>query len=108
MNNQNNNQSHNSHKDDESSNQQLNQVAQSSEELANPNRRKFLVNSTYAALAVGTACTILPFVDSMNPADDVSALASVEVDLSAIKEGQEKKLCGEESLYLSSIALQQK
>jgi len=67
-------------------------LAKNGEKIASPSRRKFLVNSTYAALAAGTACSLLPFVDSMNPSDDVSALASVEVDISSIKEGEEKKV----------------
>jgi ubiquinol-cytochrome c reductase iron-sulfur subunit len=33
----------------------------------------------------------LPIIDSMNPAKDVAALASIEVDLTNIKVGEEKK-----------------
>ncbi len=55
-------------------------------------RRKIITNTAYTAAGVGVACAIYPFVDSLNPADDVKALASVEVDISGIKVGQEKKV----------------
>ena len=51
-------------------------------------RRDFLYLATGAFVAVGTAATIWPFIHSMNPSADVRALSSVEVDLSAIEEGQ--------------------
>ncbi len=51
-------------------------------------RRDFLLLATSAVGAVGTAAAIWPFVDSMNPSADVLALASTEVDLSPIEEGQ--------------------
>ncbi len=60
--------------------------------ITDETKRKLIVNSAYGAAGVGLACAVLPFVDSMNPADDVKALASIEVDLSAIKIGEEKKV----------------
>ncbi|MCW9034999.1 MAG: ubiquinol-cytochrome c reductase iron-sulfur subunit [Rhodospirillales bacterium] len=51
-------------------------------------RRDFLLLATSAVGAVGTAAAIWPFVDSMNPSADVLALASTEIDLSPIEEGQ--------------------
>ncbi len=51
-------------------------------------RRDFLYLTTGAVTVVGTAAALWPFIDSMNPAADVLALASTEVDLSAIAEGQ--------------------
>ena len=51
-------------------------------------RRDFLLVATSTVGAVGTGLALWPFVDSMNPAADVLALASTEVDLSAIEEGQ--------------------
>jgi ubiquinol-cytochrome c reductase iron-sulfur subunit len=51
-------------------------------------RRDFLYLATAAMGAVGTAAAIWPFVHQMNPAADVLALASTEVDLSAIEPGQ--------------------
>ena len=56
------------------------------------NKRKFITNTAYCTAAVGVACTALPFIDSMNPSKDVAALASVEVDISNIKVGDEKKV----------------
>jgi len=51
-------------------------------------RRDFLLLATSAVGAVGTAAAIWPFVDSMNPSADVLALASTEVNLAPIQEGQ--------------------
>ncbi|MSO93107.1 MAG: ubiquinol-cytochrome c reductase iron-sulfur subunit [Rhodospirillales bacterium] len=51
-------------------------------------RRDFLLIATSTVGAVGTALAVWPLVDSMNPAADVLALASTEVDLSAIQQGQ--------------------
>jgi ubiquinol-cytochrome c reductase iron-sulfur subunit len=52
-------------------------------------RRDFLVLSAQAMAGLGAAALIWPFVDSMNPSADVLAMASTEVDLSPIAEGQE-------------------
>ena len=51
-------------------------------------RRDFLLMTTVAMGAIGGASAVWPFVDSMNPAADTLALASIEVDISAIEEGQ--------------------
>lgn len=51
-------------------------------------RRDFLLYATTAVGAVGTAIALWPFIHSMNPAADVLALSSTEVDLSPIAEGQ--------------------
>lgn len=51
-------------------------------------RRDFLILTSTALGAVGTAGLIYPFISSMNPAADVLALASVDIDVSPIKEGQ--------------------
>ena len=58
----------------------------------NNNRRKFITSTAYATAGIGLACAVLPFIDSMNPSSDVQALASIEVDISNIKEGEEKKI----------------
>lgn len=52
-------------------------------------RRDFLVIAASAAGAVGAASVVWPFIAQMNPAADTLALASTEVDLSAIEPGQE-------------------
>ncbi len=57
-------------------------------EIDEPTRRDFLLWSTIAVGAVGTAVAVWPFIDQMNPAADTLALASTEVDLSQIEVGQ--------------------
>ncbi|GAB5389781.1 MAG: ubiquinol-cytochrome c reductase iron-sulfur subunit [Alphaproteobacteria bacterium] len=51
-------------------------------------RRDFISLTAGAAGAVGAGLALWPFVHQMNPAADTLALASIEVDLSAIAEGQ--------------------
>ena len=63
-----------------------------SESPKDVSRRKLLTTTAYATAGIGAACAILPFIDSMNPSSDVQALASVEVDISNIKIGEEKKV----------------
>lgn len=54
----------------------------------NVNRRDFLMVATGAVAAVGGALVAWPFINQMNPDASVLALASVEVDLAPIAEGQ--------------------
>jgi ubiquinol-cytochrome c reductase iron-sulfur subunit len=51
-------------------------------------RRDFLTLATGALGAVGVAAFIWPFINSMNPAADVLAVSSTEVDLSPVQDGQ--------------------
>jgi len=51
-------------------------------------RRDFLHVATGAAATVGVAAALWPFIDSMNPSADVSALSTTEVDLSSFEPGQ--------------------
>ena len=51
-------------------------------------RRDFIVLTASAMAGVGALSVAWPLVDSLNPSADVLALASTEVDLSSIKEGQ--------------------
>jgi ubiquinol-cytochrome c reductase iron-sulfur subunit len=60
----------------------------STAEHADPNRRDFLYIATGAVGAVGAALTVWPFIHQMNPDASVRALASIEVDLAPIAEGQ--------------------
>ena len=51
-------------------------------------RRDFLYLSAAAMAAVGTSAAIWPLIDSMNPAADVRAVSTVEVDLAPVQLGQ--------------------
>ena len=51
-------------------------------------KRDFIVLTASAVGAVGAASAAWPLIDSLNPSADVLALASTEVDISAIEEGQ--------------------
>lgn len=57
-------------------------------EHAEGTRRDFLYIATGAVGAVGAALTAWPFIHQMNPDASVRALATVEVDLAPIAEGQ--------------------
>jgi len=57
-------------------------------QTAEPTRRDFLFIATAAAGAVGAGSVLIPLVDQMNPAADVLALASIEIDLAPIQPGQ--------------------
>lgn len=52
-------------------------------------RRDFLYVATAAAGAVTAGAAIWPLVNQMNPSADVQALASIQVDLSAVEEGSQ-------------------
>lgn len=60
----------------------------SSAAIENPNRRDFLYIATAAVGAVGAAAVAWPLIDQMNPDASTLALASIEVDLAPIVEGQ--------------------
>jgi len=60
-------------------------VASTAEE---PNRRDFIVIAGSAFAAVGGAISLWPFIAQMNPDSSAQALASIEVDLAPVKEGQ--------------------
>jgi ubiquinol-cytochrome c reductase iron-sulfur subunit len=53
-----------------------------------PNRRDFIVIAAQAFAGVGAAVSLWPFIAQMNPDASKQALASIEVDLTPIKEGQ--------------------
>ncbi len=63
-------------------------TAKSSEEKIDGKKRDFIVFAAGGTAAVGGALAAWPFIDSMNPAADVLALSSTEVDISTIEEGQ--------------------
>ena len=51
-------------------------------------RRDFIFTASYAIGAVGVGAAVWPLIDQMNPDASVKALASTEVDISAIERGQ--------------------
>ena len=57
-------------------------------EHAEGTRRDFIYIATGAVGAVGAALTAWPFINQMNPDASVRALATVELDLAPIAEGQ--------------------
>lgn len=61
-------------------------------EVKDQGKRDFITVAAYSVAGVGAVCAVLPLIDSMNPAKDVVALASTEVDISGIKVGEEKKV----------------
>ncbi|MFT6332072.1 MAG: ubiquinol-cytochrome c reductase iron-sulfur subunit [Lentimonas sp.] len=70
-----------------SNNQENNQTV---DQIKDQKKRKLITTTAFSVAGVGAVCAVLPFVDSLNPAADVSALASIEVDISSIKVGGEK------------------
>jgi ubiquinol-cytochrome c reductase iron-sulfur subunit len=62
------------------------------DEIQDRSKRDFITTTAFCTAGIGAACAIIPFIDSMNPARDVAALASIEVDVSNIKVGEEKKV----------------
>ena len=55
-------------------------------------KRDFLIVSTYALAGIGATAFVWPLIDQMNPAADTLALASTEIDLSSLEEGQSLSL----------------
>lgn len=51
-------------------------------------RRDFINIAAVSFAGVGAVAIVLPLINQMNPSADVLALASIEVDLSAIQPGQ--------------------
>lgn len=51
-------------------------------------RRDFIVLTASSVAAVGAACVAWPLIDSLNPAADVLAMSTIEVDISNIQPGQ--------------------
>lgn len=57
------------------------------ETLGEPTRRDFLYLTTGMAGAVGAVAAVWPFIDQMRPDASTLALASIEVDVSALEPG---------------------
>lgn len=60
----------------------------SSKDTAEPSRRDILFVATGAAAAVAGGAVVWPLIAQMNPDASTLALASIEVDISSIPEGQ--------------------
>lgn len=60
----------------------------SSDKMDDVGRRDFLMVAAGSFAAVGGAAALWPLIDQMNPDASAKALASIEVDLSPIKDGQ--------------------
>ena len=71
-------------------------------------RRDFLFTATYAVGAVGAGAVIWPMIDQMNPDASVKALASTEVDVSAVILGKPLLCCGLENQFLLEEELKKK
>lgn len=67
-------------------------AAHSSHNDSGATRRDFITLTAGAIAGVGAVAAAWPFVHSMNPAADVLALSSIEVDLSPIQPGQTIKV----------------
>ncbi len=63
---------------------------ESAPEAEKTTRRDFLTLTASAVGAVGVGAVAIPFINSMNPAADVLAQASIEVDLSDFEPGMTK------------------
>lgn len=57
-------------------------------EIDEPGRRDFLYIAAGGFAAVGSAMSLWPFIDQMNPDASTLSLASIEVDLTPIEKGQ--------------------
>lgn len=60
------------------------------EDSSKPTRRDFLTLTATTVGAFGLGAAIWPFVNSMNPAADVLAMASIDIDLKDVNQGQTK------------------
>jgi ubiquinol-cytochrome c reductase iron-sulfur subunit len=65
-------------------------TSETASEIGTTSRRDFLTLTAGAAGVVGIGAAIVPFVNSMNPAADVLALSTVDVDIKALEPGQTK------------------
>jgi len=56
------------------------------------NRRKFIVGASISVGSLGALAFLFPLIQSLNPAADVLALSTVEVNLTNIAEGETKRV----------------
>lgn len=62
------------------------------DEVQDQSKRDFVTMTANGLAAIGACAVAYPLVDSMNPSADVLAQASVEVDISGIGVGEQKKV----------------
>lgn len=63
-------------------------MANDTTETLDPNRREFVMVAAGAFAGIGGAASLWPLIDQMNPDASAEALASIEVDLAPVEEGQ--------------------
>lgn len=63
-------------------------MIENNDEALPSTRRDFIILTATAMVGVGVGAFLWPVIDTLNPAADVLALSSIEVDLSAIQPGQ--------------------
>jgi ubiquinol-cytochrome c reductase iron-sulfur subunit len=67
-------------------------------------RRDFINIAAVSFAGVGAGVIVLPLVNSMNPSADVRALASIDVDVSAIEAGQAiKSMWRKQPLFIRNL-----
>ncbi|MDZ7587928.1 MAG: ubiquinol-cytochrome c reductase iron-sulfur subunit [Parasphingorhabdus sp.] len=67
-------------------------------------RRDFINIAAVSFAGAGAVATVIPLVNQMNPSADVLALASIEVDLSAVQPGQTiKTLWRKQPVFLRNL-----
>ena len=71
-------------------------------------RRDFINIAAVSAAGVGAVAVVLPLINQMNPSADVLALASTEVDISAIQPGQAiKTIFRKQPLFVRQLTPQE-
>jgi ubiquinol-cytochrome c reductase iron-sulfur subunit len=71
-------------------------------------RRDFINIAAVSVAGVGLVATVYPLVNQMNPSADVLALASIEVDISAIQPGQAiKTMFRKQPLFIRHLTPQE-
>src|SRR5688572_14600858 len=72
-------------------------------------RRDFINIAAVSFAGVGAVATVYPLVNQMNPSADVLALASIEVDVSAIEPGQAiKTIFRKQPLFIRHLTPQER
>jgi ubiquinol-cytochrome c reductase iron-sulfur subunit len=71
-------------------------------------RRDFINIAAVSAAGVGAAALLYPLINQMNPSADVLALASIDVDISAIESGQAiKTIWRKQPIFIRNLTPQE-